>query len=788
MAQMTVSEGGRYVFPYTITSALDDVNVGTLNTTNKFVDKDIDIKLTLAEAAATVSASKQATTPTITRTTATVSGATNVGSVSATTSAPNSGYFVSMTATAPATTLDITKTIDTAGYLGANGQITASAATTAKTSGTYYLPITTGVAAGDAASATISIEATDSTSINGVNVKSVIADVNGTTTEPSSGYFLCIKAGATGNSKVTTAGWFPTGSLASKSGSTTKYYQVTSAAASVSGTKAATAPTIARTGTTASGATNVGSSNATTTAPSSGYYISMQATAPATTIDLTKAVSTAGYLGETAQITASAATTSKTGSIYYIPITSGVAAANTASAEITKTTTDSSSVGGNNVGQALLGDRTNSEPTSGYYISFQGSGSGSSKITTAGWMPTGNLTAASTTVERFFPVNPAVATLTGTNTVTPSVNITQSNVTLGTSNTSGISVTATGGGTASASVATNITTAGYAPNGDNFVTNTIAASNNTTSSTKYITAVTITSGKSLSISNAGTATMTANSGTTTISNTGTVTVTQGDKSGTVKVNAYELSTSTDLLGEKTIVSGGVWSTTAASGAGTYYGRVTVNAVSGSIGGSAASGTAKAVITNTNSVNTITTLTNKTAGTDYWEIKATATGTAGSYTPKYTVSTAGWIASTVTGTAQTVSVTGDSTGKSIYIPRATFSVSANKVYCSSAGYIPAGSASSPVYTISTGTISTSTTDPGNTHTANTTAVVPSGGYLLLSAGYYSATKISLATLVPNGSNVAGHADYLLEGKTAYDNNGVLVTGNIPTYQGDYTYAS
>ena len=468
----------------------------------------------------------------------------------------------------------------------------------------------------------------------------------------------------------------------------------------------------------------------------------------------------------------------------------------------------------------------------------------------------------------------------------------------------------------------------------------------------------------------------AANGSVIVNNAGNITSTQSAKSGTISINAYDTSGATAVSGAKTIVEGGVWKTTAASGANTYYGRVTVAAISGSIGGSASGGSATAVITNTNSLNATTSAPSGTAGTDYWQIKATATGGAGSYTPKYTVNTAGWLASTVTGTAQTVSVSSDSTGKSLYIPRATFSTSNNVVYCATAGYIPAGSAESGIatiaagtitnnttlpsgtsssgtinrtkyikigagyyasdayylaqgnsgtktitgsgttsvdgyanasvaavsaslggststtgkataaitntnsvntittltgktagadyweikatasitttpkftpsltlttagwmataptgsatnvtvngdstgkslyipkavfsrtdnvvycssagyvpqgsedsgiFTVTPGTIGTTTTDPGTGYTENTSTVVPSGGYLTLTAGYYDATKISLATLVPNGSNVAGHADYLLAGKTAYDNNGVLVTGNIATYAGAY----
>lgn len=65
--------------------------------------------------------------------------------------------------------------------------------------------------------------------------------------------------------------------------------------------------------------------------------------------------------------------------------------------------------------------------------------------------------------------------------------------------------------------------------------------------------------------------------------------------------------------------------------------------------------------------------------------------------------------------------------------------------------------------------------------NTTAIVPSEGYLTIEEGYIPATKIALATLVPDEANItaADGAAYVLEGKTAYDKDGKLITGTIKT---------
>ena len=67
------------------------------------------------------------------------------------------------------------------------------------------------------------------------------------------------------------------------------------------------------------------------------------------------------------------------------------------------------------------------------------------------------------------------------------------------------------------------------------------------------------------------------------------------------------------------------------------------------------------------------------------------------------------------------------------------------------------------------------------------VLVSGDYLYINEGWTDAVKISLAKLVPDGSDIKGHSEYILSGHTAYDEDGTLVTGSIPTYAGAYTVA-
>ena len=138
----------------------------------------------------------------------------------------------------------------------------------------------------------------------------------------------------------------------------------------------------------------------------------------------------------------------------------------------------------------VIGTKGSSAPASGYYFKVAASGTGSSTITTAGWLDTGSLGTASASQSLYFPVQAALASIAGTNTVTPSASITGSNVTLSNTN-NGISITATGGGTAAASASASSTQAGYVPSGETMCSGTINASSQTTTATSYISGVTL---------------------------------------------------------------------------------------------------------------------------------------------------------------------------------------------------------------------------------------------------------------------------------------------------------
>lgn len=135
-----------------------------------------------------------------------------------------------------------------------------------------------------------------------------------------------------------------TGTVTGKiSGTASATGSVNPAAATVTGSGTASSPTIAKdTG-------NVKSTNAITTSkPTTGFYAAAKATAPKTTITMTKTINTKGYLGADSEITASGSISAKTGSAYYIPIDSGTigVAASDPGTDYTENTTAAVSSGG----------------------------------------------------------------------------------------------------------------------------------------------------------------------------------------------------------------------------------------------------------------------------------------------------------------------------------------------------------------------------------------------------------------------------------------------------------
>lgn len=174
--------------------------------------------------------------------------------------------------------------------------------------------------------------------------------------------------------------------------------------------------------------------------------------------------------------------------------------------------------------------------------------------------------------------------------------------------------------------------------------------------------------------------------------------------------------------------------------------------------------------------------NKTGTSTYLEA-----GTSSDYdiilTPQHSVDTAGYLAATanpVDGTPEYYKV------KAQTVTETTTTVSGSTATrgtrTESAGWKDTAETLDTAAFANTAASGVTYVDISDTTAAPSLA---SGDYLYIGAGWTDAVKISLAKLVPDGSNIHGHADAILQGYTAYDNDGALVTGTIQTWDGDYT---
>lgn len=239
---------------------------------------------------------------------------------------------------------------------------------------------------------------------------------------------------ATGNAgsftpkyNVTTAGWIAaqayTGSATSvsvSSDSTGKSIYIPAAVATVSGSKAAATPSITA-GATVSGKTQLTFSLDTNTNNISTYYVTLKAVAGATTFansNMTYSVGTKGYLNAESQISLSSLATTASNKQYYLPIPSAVITTGGSTANVTINDTDGSAQGINIQG-VITHTADTREPSSGYYFAVDYSGSGYSSVSTAGWVPTGALSASgtsSTSGTKYFKVGAATPSASYTNT------------------------------------------------------------------------------------------------------------------------------------------------------------------------------------------------------------------------------------------------------------------------------------------------------------------------------------------------------------------------------------
>ena len=404
---------------------------------------------------------------------------------------------------------------------------------------------------------------------------------------------------------------------------------------------------------------------------------------------------------------------------FTLGVQSGTGVANTASA-------DANVVSGSSAGDigASIGTKTSAQPASGYFIRVDASGSGSSKVTTAGWLDTGALPAASTTATSYFPVTGATVTQNA-----PTIN------------------TSTG-----VVSATSTTTAGYTP-AQTTAANTLALS------TQAAKTVTPTESEQTAVS-AGKYT------------TGNVKV--GAISSTYVGSAIPQNDSDDLSvdGATVTAPAGYYATSASKTIGS--GTVSASVSSNTSGSASMSATGFTPLASGTSAFYVTLST--TAG----KVKAKAQGATAGYITTSTSNETAETSVSVSGNGNKIYIpAGSVTQNAPTIDTTTGVVSATSSM--TAGYINAGTSASNSLSLSTQAGKTVTP------TESTQTAVSAGKYTLgavkvgaISSTYVGSgiTRNNSENLTVEGATITAPAGYYAEDASASVASG-SVTQNAPT---------
>lgn len=319
----SISGSGNVSAPTVNTAGYISGSIGTLNTNE-------DGAVVVASVPAitlnsTLSGATSARKPTLSKQAISISGVTDAASGNATSSAPNSGAYVAVRSAANTAAINSAPAIATAGYgAGANfiAGTYATATVGAAQSDIYYIPIKAGTVTSGTATISSATYAYNSTNGN--------FDV-------------------TGSANVS-APTFTEGYIASNVG--TKNANTDGATLSATVNKIAIQANLSGTGTKAPSITKNSNTNipqagtATTTKPTSGYYVAVSSVANTGTIQATATVVTAGYGTTTSgQYTTTPSSNLTVGaaasSVTYVPITTATFA-NSATSGTTYTDISSS--------------------------------------------------------------------------------------------------------------------------------------------------------------------------------------------------------------------------------------------------------------------------------------------------------------------------------------------------------------------------------------------------------------------------------------------------------------
>ena len=723
---------------------------------------------------ASVSAHSISTVPVVT---GALSGQiTNIGTTTKPSGTDGTDYWsvtpgVSLTTTGKSTAKG-KATIGTAGYITTGNKETDASVidiTPTRNNGTTrYLTKAASSTTNGTATATAG---TASTSVTGM-----------ATTSTNTGY--SVSASATGGNASVTAssvtvgtGYNPSSVTASTSAasdtganaSQTKYIQKGVLSATVSSNSSGSA-SMAATGFTplASG--------------TSSYYVTLATSAGS--VKAKASVETEGYVKtETTETSATSVSVSGNGNKLYIPAGGYAGSVSTHSISTTPVVTGSISGTVTNIG-------TTTKPSSGTdgtdYWTITPSGSvtttgvstakGKATISTAGYIPTGNNESSASTVN----ITPTVSNGSARYLVksTTSVSNGTATATNGTASTSvtgmatsetdtgyAVSASATGGN-ASVTVSSATVNAGYNPSSITASTTAKNATGTSSSQTKYIQKGVLSA--SVSSNSAGSASMAA-TGFTAASSATSYYVTLSTSAGSVKAKAsvgtegYVKSETNETAATSVSVSGngnklyipagGITPTISNSGLSTYFDS-----------GTSSDKNLTLTPQYTNTAGYIPAHSTAQSGTAaYYKIK-TASASVSGKTVSYGT---GWITGGSKSVADSTMTQGTTTVSGTTATRGNLSWTA--------GYLAASSLGAATFA-NEATSGQTYVDISSTTSA---PVLVAGDYLYINKGYTDNLKISLARLVPDGSDVKGHGNYILSGHSAYDNDGTLVAGSIAT---------
>lgn len=513
---------------------------------------------------------------------------------------------------------------------------------------------------------------------------------------------------------------------------------------------------------------------------------------------------------------------------------------NTANANIELVTSDDSTKASVNVKEIVIGTPSTTEPdTSGeYFLAFKGTSK--VNIGTAGWIPTGDVTASSIT--KYFPIRAASFSSTvSSKTISATATINSvANVATASTDSSGIYVQLKGTATASVTAKVVVSTSGYIPAASDGTASSTASTTTSTTSNIYINAVTIGASKSFTVSsNSGTLAINANTATINIkSSSGTITVTSNSTThgvvnivgkfnsnptatdnSTVKIlDAGKIVDVSPTFSGGTIVDGSSTATgsnvTVATTAGTnangvyvqtqYKAGVAAVTYSSAYNGwiHVASGAqAKAKVNAPSSYSNgaklyITSLTiparktlpitiaNSSTAADVTSADYRTSITVGNYrSVTMTNAATVYVANTTTSSKVTIKSKSEATAQDI-ISAGEWVTNTAAINTTTADVVYYGKF---VHSKATRAILANTATTGVSYSTTNAPVLVSGSGLYINAGYIDNTYISLATLIPDSiTNTQGFAEasYILANYGAFDASGNEIIGTIQTYGGQW----